>query len=130
MYIPIISAGSSISVGSYKVVYNIKEGTPEAIIKNIPILTTPREISVLGKTIILQKTELQAEKGKYNIYIDVLSNPIPLIYLAGALIFVLGLGITYLIFDKIYTLVDESKVFLTIAVVFIFGYLIIKQLRK
>jgi hypothetical protein len=130
MYIPIVSNGSSISTGSYKVTYKIKEDAPDSLFSSLPIFSTPKEISMLGKTVKLVKTELQQEKGLYHIYVDVLSNPIPLVYFATAIIFTLGLGITYLIFDKIYALVDDSKVFISFSLVVIFGYLILRLIKK
>lgn len=110
MYLPFFGNSSVIETGSYCLHYTVNKNSPDFVKDSLPIIVTPKSFSLLGKTIRITKTEYKEEISRYSIYVDVLENPIPLVYFATGIVFVLGLSLVYLTFDKIEKVFNDSGV--------------------
>lgn len=96
-----VGLDDALTVGTYK--FTFKD---IADVSNIPQLILPLDFHVLGKHIQITETKTDAS-GRFYLYLKVLENPIPIAFIVVGLLTVLGLGIGYMILEKVEKIIDS-----------------------
>jgi hypothetical protein len=118
IFIPILTSTAKILVGRYRLAFTFNNANQE-----LPDITSPRSISIMGKSMILEKTVIDRANLKYYVYIELKENPVPIMALVIGVLIILGLSLIYLTFSSIEKIVETSPT--TVAAVSIAGLLLI-----
>jgi hypothetical protein len=101
-----------LTVGTYRFTFkNIADASA------IPELILPIDFTVDGKHITVRELSKDAAAKTFTLVMDVVENPIPIALILGGIAVLLGLGLGYLILDKVEKLVDSPYIEIVIAIV-------------
>ena len=105
IYIPVYNPSSNLTVGKYRLCFKD--------VKNfsvLPDVAISKKYSLLGKTLAIDKTEKDLVNNRYYLYIELITNPLPILALVYGILAIIGVGLIYMTFDKLEKVIDSPLV--------------------
>jgi hypothetical protein len=120
-----ISAGSALSVGTYKFYFK-----DIADLDRIPNIALPLNISLEGKTVQISQTE-KVSPDRFVITITIIENPIPVLVILLGIGTLLGLTLGFLSLEKVEKIIDNPVAeFAVIGLVLLAIFFLVRSLAK
>lgn len=121
-----VPTNSVLSVGTYRFTFN-----NIADIAAIPDLVLPLDFTIDGKHIMIDALEKDPTEKTFRLTMTIKENPLPIALIVGGIAVLLGLGLGYLILDKVEKLVDSPVIIVVIALVAIAAVIIgVRYLKR